>query len=90
MADTNGIGKTNIDTKAAYDSNYVTNFLTYQWLPSGTIIFGATPNMNFRLAYSNTLARPELNENIRSFQYDPIQQANIIGNNLNLKKRLVL
>ena len=89
VADTNGIGvPMNIDTKAAFDSNYVTNFLTYQWLPSGTAIFSATPQMNFRLAYSNTLARPELNENIHSFQYDPIQQANIIGNNLNLKNAL--
>jgi TonB-dependent receptor len=88
-ADTTGVGiPEKINTKAAYDSAYVTNFLAYEWLPSATLIFAASPAMNFRLAYSNTLARPELNEITASFQFDPIQQANIIGNNLNLKNAL--
>jgi TonB-dependent receptor len=36
--------------------------------------------MNFRLAYSTTLARPEIRELTNVFEFDPFQQALIVGN----------
>jgi outer membrane receptor protein involved in Fe transport len=36
--------------------------------------------MNFRLAYSTSLARPELRELTNVFEFDPFQQALVVGN----------
>ncbi|HEV2483559.1 MAG TPA: carboxypeptidase-like regulatory domain-containing protein [Puia sp.] len=47
---------------------------------SGNLIFSLTPRMNFRLAYSTTLARPELRELTNIYEFDPFQFAVVVGN----------
>jgi TonB-dependent receptor len=69
-----------IRDKEDFDRNYKTNYLTYNWLPSGSVIYKGIKNFNFRAAYSKTLIRPELNEIVLSAQRDPIQQLTIYGN----------
>jgi TonB-dependent receptor len=47
---------------------------------SGNLIFSLNPKMNFRLAYSTTLARPELRELTNIYEFDPFQFAVVVGN----------
>ncbi len=47
---------------------------------SGTLIYQLHKNMNFRVAYSTSLARPELREITNVFEYDPFQSATVGGN----------
>lgn len=63
-----------------FERVYKTNYLTYDWLPSGSLVYKGLKNFNFRLAYSKTLIRPELNEIVLSAQRDPIQQLTLYGN----------
>jgi hypothetical protein len=63
-----------------FDRNYKTDYLTYNWLPSGSVIYKGLKDFNFRVAYSKTLIRPEMNEIVLSAQRDPIQQLTIYGN----------
>lgn len=63
-----------------FKRNYETDYLTYNWLPSGSVVYKGIKNFNFRVAYSKTLIRPELNEIVLSAQRDPIQQLTIYGN----------
>jgi TonB-dependent receptor len=54
-----------VNWKPYYSAN-----LTYNW----------RRNMNFRLAYSTTLARPELRELTNIYEFDPFQFAVVAGN----------
>ncbi|MBN9380944.1 MAG: TonB-dependent receptor [Chitinophagaceae bacterium] len=76
----NFIDRSGVKTKEQFDRSYRTDYLTYNWLPSGSIVYKGIKNVNFRAAYSRTLIRPELNEIVLSAQRDPIQQLTIYGN----------
>ena len=75
---------TGIYDKEDFIRNYTTNYIHYNWLPSGSVVYKGIKNINFRGAFSKTLIRPELNEIVLSAQRDPIQQLTIYGNK-NLK-----
>lgn len=47
---------------------------------SGSLIYSPVSTMNFRLAYSTTLARPELREITNIYEFDPFQFAVVVGN----------
>lgn len=47
---------------------------------SGSIIYTLNQDMNFRLAYATTLARPELREMMPTLAFDPFQYAVVQGN----------
>lgn len=47
---------------------------------SGSLIYSPVSTMNFRLAYSTTLARPELREITNVYEFDPFQFAVVVGN----------
>jgi len=76
----NFIARSGVKTREEFDRSYKTDYLTYNWLPSGSIVYKGIKNINFRAAYSKTLIRPELNEIVLSAQRDPIQQLTIYGN----------
>ncbi len=59
------------------NSVYETSYKPYYSL-NATYVF--KENMNFRLAYNNTLARPELREITNVFEFDPYQMGLVIGN----------
>lgn len=80
-ANTNFSQLTNIYDKQDFIRQYVTNYLAYNWLPSGSIIYRGVRHVNFRVAYSKTLIRPEMNEIVLSAQRDPIQELIVYGNN---------
>lgn len=54
---------------------------------SVNLIYSKIKDMNFRLAYSTSLARPELRELTNVYEFDPFQFA-VIGGNPNLKNQL--
>lgn len=74
---TNGAAVLGLDSLAAYHANLKTGF---QLFPSGTAIIKLNDLMNLRLAYSKTIGRPELRELIPTAQFDPYQQALVLGN----------
>lgn len=47
---------------------------------SGNITYNLNSNTNFRLAYTSTLARPELREMMPTIAFDPFQYAVVTGN----------
>lgn len=49
---------------------------------SGSLIYTLNQNMNFRLAYVTSLARPELRELMPTLAFDPFQYAMVQGNPL--------
>jgi len=49
-------------------------------LPSVSVIYGITENINLRANYSNTLARPSFKEKSLAEIYDPVTQQTFIGN----------
>ena len=59
------------------NSAYVTKYKPYY---SANLTYTLNQQMNFRLAYSTTLARPEMRELTNVFDYDPFQQALVVGN----------
>lgn len=59
------------------NSVYQTSYKPY-YSVNATYVF--KENMNFRLAYNNTLARPELREITNIFEFDPYQMGLIVGN----------
>jgi TonB-dependent receptor len=59
------------------NSAYVTKYKPYY---SANLTYTLNQKMNFRLAYSTTLARPEMRELTNVFDYDPFQQALVVGN----------
>lgn len=64
-------------TTAAPNTSYKVGFKPYY---SGNLTYTYKDNMNFRFAYSTSLARPELRELTNIFEFDPFQFAVVIGN----------
>ncbi|MFY0255214.1 TonB-dependent receptor domain-containing protein [Chitinophaga sp. 30R24] len=58
-------------------SKYITEYKPYY---SFNLTYTLQEQMNFRLAYSTTLARPEIRELTNVFEFDPFQQALVVGN----------
>lgn len=58
-------------------SKYITKYKPYY---SANLTYTLNQQMNFRLAYSTSLARPEIRELTNVFEFDPFQQALIVGN----------
>ncbi|WP_211092515.1 TonB-dependent receptor [Chitinophaga varians] len=58
-------------------SVYKTDYKPYYSL---NLTYTLQENMNFRLGYSTTLARPELREITNVFEFDPFQFALVVGN----------
>lgn len=56
------------------------NYVTSDWLPSLSLIYEVTPRINFRMAYSNTVSRPDFREFARTNYYDFITNALTTGN----------
>ncbi|GAA4312399.1 TonB-dependent receptor [Mucilaginibacter gynuensis] len=63
---------------------YTQNYKPYY---SVNITYSKIKDMNFRLAYSTSLARPELRELTNVFEFDPFQFA-VVGGNPNLINQL--
>lgn len=61
------------------NTSLVTGYKPYY---SGNLVYTYRKNMNFRLAYSTSLARPELREMTNIYEFDPFQFAVVIGNPL--------
>jgi hypothetical protein len=59
---------------------------TYKPYYSANFIYSGIKDMNFRLGYSTSLARPELRELTNVFEFDPFQFA-VIGGNPYLKNQ---
>jgi TonB-dependent receptor len=93
---TGGMRVEDTDTRATVDSlgvgsnitsveNYLTTFKVdqqeIQWLPSGIVTYRLNPLMNFRVAASKSLGRPEIGELTPIRIYDASQLAYISGNN---------
>jgi TonB-dependent receptor len=75
--------------KASYSTNrpnthYVEDYKPYY---SFNLVYSRFKNMNLRLAYSTSLARPELRELTNIYEFDPFQFA-VIGGNPDLKNQL--
>lgn len=60
---------------------------TYKPYYSANLVYSGIKDMNFRLGYSTSLARPELRELTNIFEFDPFQFA-VIGGNPALKNQL--
>ncbi len=59
------------------NSVYKTKYVPYY---SANLTYTFKENMNFRVAYNSTLARPELREITNVFEFDPYQMGLIVGN----------
>lgn len=59
------------------NSVYKTDYTPYY---SANLTYTINRNMNFRLGYNNSLARPELRELTNVFDFDPFQFALVVGN----------
>ncbi|MGF6928286.1 TonB-dependent receptor [Chitinophaga sp. W2I13] len=59
------------------NSVYKTDYEPYY---SANLTYTLNKNMNFRLGYNTTLARPELRELTNVFDFDPFQFALVVGN----------
>lgn len=73
--------KSDIRSIQDYIDQFAVDQQEIQWLPSGTLIFKLNNTMNFRLAASRTLARPELVELVNFSLFDASQFAYVKGNN---------
>lgn len=71
-------------TTSQPNTGYTINFKPYY---SANLTYNYKRNMNFRFAYSTTLARPELRELTDIYEFDPFQFA-VIGGNPNLVNQL--
>ncbi|RFS19434.1 hypothetical protein DVR12_22630 [Chitinophaga silvatica] len=58
-------------------SKYVTDYKPYY---SANLTWTLQESMNLRLAYGTSLARPEIREMTNVFEFDPFQQALVVGN----------
>ncbi len=77
------VDTTNVTRDGGFYTNQQPNtnlFVNFNPYYSGTLIYQIHKNMNFRLAYSTSLSRPELREITNIFQYDPFQSATVGGN----------
>ncbi|WP_437918027.1 TonB-dependent receptor domain-containing protein [Sphingobacterium sp. LRF_L2] len=59
------------------NSRYKTGYKPYYAM---NVIYSLRPDMNFRLAFNTTLARPELREITNVFEYDAFQMGLVVGN----------
>ena len=59
------------------NSAYKTKYTPFY---SANLTYTLKENMNFRLGYNNSLARPELREITNVFDFDPFQFALVVGN----------
>lgn len=66
------------------NTGYTQNYKPYY---SVNLTYSKVKDMNFRLAYSTSLARPELRELTNIFEFDPFQFA-VVGGNPNLVNQL--
>lgn len=66
------------------NTRYVEDYKPYY---SFNMVYAGLQNMNLRLAYSTSLARPELRELTSIYEFDPFQFA-VIGGNPDLKNQL--
>ncbi|MBB5518763.1 TonB-dependent receptor domain-containing protein [Amphiplicatus metriothermophilus] len=57
-----------------------TELLNDYWLPSGTVTWNFTDNMQFRVGYSHTIARPQFRELSPSLFFDPENDRSYRGN----------
>lgn len=64
------------------------NLATKDWLPSLSLIYNLEENMNFRLVYGRTLARPTFREMAPYYTYEYIGDYQLIGNP-HLKRTLI-
>lgn len=71
-------------TTTAPNTRYAVNYKPFY---SANLVWAGIKNMNFRLGYSSSLARPELREITNVFEFDPFQFA-VIGGNPNLQNQL--
>ena len=79
-----GQGQTAGYTTAEPNTRYAVNYKPFY---SANLIWSGIRNMNFRLGYSTSLARPELREITNIFEFDPFQFA-VIGGNPSLQNQL--
>jgi len=72
-----------------YSTNQPNTAYTQNYKPyySVNLTYSKIKGMNFRLAYSTSLARPELRELTNIFEFDPFQFA-VVGGNPNLVNQL--
>ncbi|WP_240315167.1 TonB-dependent receptor domain-containing protein [Mucilaginibacter pineti] len=72
-----------------YSTNQPNTAYTQNYKPyySVNLTYSKIKDMNFRLAYSTSLARPELRELTNIFEFDPFQFA-VVGGNPNLINQL--
>jgi len=75
-------------TMQVSNGNLQSGFETHDWLPSANLIYSFTNNMNVRLAYSKTLARPTFREMSEFVTEDFIIGEIFIGNP-DLKRTLI-
>jgi TonB-dependent receptor len=64
------------------------NTIYRDWLPSLNLTYLLNQDINLRLAYSNTLARPEFRE-LAPFSYFDFIQSELVQGNPNLKRTIV-
>ncbi|MCW3466074.1 TonB-dependent receptor [Chitinophaga nivalis] len=77
-----GVSVRNITDKPF--SNYTVDYQPYY---SANVTYAVRDNMNIRLAYSTSLARPELRELTNIYSFDPFQFA-VVGGNPGLQNQL--
>lgn len=69
------------------DKPFSSYWVDYKPYYSANITYGVGDNMNVRLAYSTSLARPELRELTNIYSFDPFQFA-VVGGNPGLQNQL--
>lgn len=69
-----------VNTVDANAKPITVDYATSDWLPALSLVYELTPQLNLRLAYSRTLARPDFREFARNVFYDFIADALTYGN----------
>lgn len=72
-ADGNSVPVVLIDPNTVYKTSYKPYY-------SANVTYTLKDNMNFRMAYNTTLARPELRELTNIFEFDAFQMGLVVGN----------
>ncbi len=79
----------NVNTAGFISERIYNNLLNKDILPSLNIIYKLNDNTNIRVAYSQTVARPELRE-IAPFSYvDFVSGITVFGNSIDLRRTLI-
>lgn len=68
------------DNNAAVINPHIVYSQNYKPYYSANLTYAIRPDMNFRLAYNTSLARPELREMTNIYEFDPFQFAVVVGN----------